>query len=417
MNTTLPYTTTWQMLLEIIFRVVDLRGDRNLPVILSSLPELPGRDLDGPPVSFIHGPPGRNIAIAIGLRAALPDVPLLLIMNADGITLGTNHLIHAARRNIGMTLLLLRSEVTAATEKEPLDRMRWGLPHYQQSIETRAAPLEWTMALQAALVGRGSLLEPDNLAALIHEAIETPGFSMIGVTAGADLELGVLSRTDWPEYFTAYRQWAAPLVNLAAEVTTAAKEPMLPKPVRSVPRYEVRIAGLGGQGIKLAGTILSEAAGLYEGLEATHRGEYGSATRGGPSSVDVIVSSDQITYPGADRPNVLVILSQAAADEYAGSLKSSGYLIVDPDQLNSVPDGALSVPIVRLAREQTGRPIAAGVASLGCVAALSDVISLDSLRQSVARKVPRKTIEKNIAALEAGYAATCNALKGDSNEK
>jgi 2-oxoglutarate ferredoxin oxidoreductase subunit gamma len=129
--------------------------------------------------------------------------------------------------------------------------------------------------------------------------------------------------------------------------------------------------------------------------------------------VDVIVSSDQITYPGADRPDVLVILSQAAADEYAGSLKSSGSLIVDPDQLNAVPDGALPVPIVRLAREQTGRPIAAGVVSLGCVAALSDVISLDSLRQSVARKVPRKTIEKNVAALEAGYAATCNALKGD----
>jgi len=141
MTITLPYLATWQMLMDVLARVVTLRGDRELPIILSSLPELPERELGGPPVSFIHGPPGRNIAVAIGLRAARPHTPLLLIMNADSVTLGTNHLIHAARRNIGMTLLLLRSEVTEATERQPLDRLRWGAPGYQQSIEPMATPL------------------------------------------------------------------------------------------------------------------------------------------------------------------------------------------------------------------------------------------------------------------------------------
>ena len=46
---------------------------------------------------------------------------------------------------------------------------------------------------------------------------------------------------------------------------------------------------MGGQGVKLSGTILSEAAGLGEGLWATHYGEYGSATRGGPSKVDIVM--------------------------------------------------------------------------------------------------------------------------------
>ena len=417
MSIPLTLSETWETLLDVSSRVVALHGDEcQQPILLSSLPVLPGHKLEQPQFSLIHGPPGRNIAIAIGLRAALPDTPLLLIMNADGITLGTNHLIHAARRNIDMTLLLLHSEVTETTVQEPLDRIQWETLGFQQDLENKAKPLDWAIAFQAALVGRGSLLDRDGLAELINDSIETPGFSLVEVTAGTDLELGVLSRTEWPEYFTAYRQWATSFMDLAGGV---AKEKGLirVKPFRSVPRCEVRVMGLGGQGVKLAGMVLSEAAGLLEGLWATHKEEYGSATRGGPSMVDVVISSDRITYPGADNPDILIILSQDKADSYAAKLKQGAHLVVDPDQVKSVPHRAIPVPINRLARELTGRSIAAGVVSLGCAAALSDVVSLDSIRQSVARKVPLKTIEKNIAALDAGYTATCKALEGESDGK
>ena len=106
------------------------------------------------------GPPGRLIAIAIGLRAALPDTPLLLVGAADSITIGTNHLIHAARRNIGMTLLLLRSDVLPP-EHAHLDRIGWGSPANQADLEASGTPLEWATTLQAALVGRGSIQDPE----------------------------------------------------------------------------------------------------------------------------------------------------------------------------------------------------------------------------------------------------------------
>src|SRR5574341_2309377 len=179
------FATTWQLLMDSTCTVMGLGGDREPPVILSSLPDLPYPLKGRAPLSFVQGPPGRIIALAIGLRAALPNTPLVLIMNADSVTLGTNHLIHAARRNIGMTLLLLRSEVTAAADGGSLDRMRWGLPSYQQTIETAPTPLDWVSALDAAFVGRASLRDPDHLAALIHEAVEASGFSVIGVTAEA----------------------------------------------------------------------------------------------------------------------------------------------------------------------------------------------------------------------------------------
>ena len=170
MSNPASYAATWRMLMEVISTAVKLRGDGPAPLILSSLPQLPASEAGDEPFSFIQGPPGRNIAIAVGLRAALPDVPILLIMNSDAITLGTNHLSHAARRNVRMTLLLLRSELTGA-ENEPLDRVRWGSPGFQESIETAATPLEWAKALDAALVARGNINDPDALAALINDAI------------------------------------------------------------------------------------------------------------------------------------------------------------------------------------------------------------------------------------------------------
>jgi hypothetical protein len=252
------FATAWQLLLDSICTVMGLGGSREPPIILSSLPDLPysrdGRE-GRAPLSFIQGPPGRNIALAIGLRAALPRTPLVLIMHADSITLGTNHLIHAARRNIGMTLLLLRSEVARAAGAHSLDRSGWDMPAYQRELETASRPLDWVSALHAAFVGRGRLDDPDQLAQLIHDAIDANGFAVIGVTTESHLPLGVLSRTEYPEYFAAYREWTKGFAQLAAPPAPDRQAPKHRTRGR-VPRCEVRIVGLGGQGVKLAGTVL-----------------------------------------------------------------------------------------------------------------------------------------------------------------
>jgi 2-oxoglutarate ferredoxin oxidoreductase subunit gamma len=383
-----------------------LAPGREPPIVLSSLADLPyevGQASGRAPLSFIQGPPGRNIALAIGLRAALPATPLILIMSADSVTLGTNHLIHAARRNIQMTLLLLRSDVTQSAEPGRLDRMDWSAPYYQPGLESAPAPLAWLTALDAALVGRASLRDPDGLAELIHTAVETRGFTVLGVTTDAELELGVLSRADWPEYFDAYRAWTAALA--APSTHPAARSAPPARPARHVPRSAVRIAGLGGHGIKLAGTVLSEALGRHAGLWTTQRGEYGSATRGGPSAVDVIAGSDPITYPGADDPDVLVLLSQAAAQRYGGSQRPGVVLLADPLEVSPLPAGAVPVPMTAIAREHVGAPIAAGVVALGCIAALTDLVTLEALSQSLAGHVPQRLLARNQAALEAGCTA------------
>lgn len=407
------FENTWQMLLGRICTTL-AHLESGPPIVLSSLGELPynPHDRSRPsPLGFIQGPPGRNIAMAIGMRAALPDTPLVLLMNADSVTLGTNHLIHAARRNVGMTVLLLRFELTQDESLARMDRTGWGTPAYQQNLEAQTRPLEWASALQAPLVGRASLKDPEGLSALLTQAARTRGFSVIGVTSDEALPTGVLSQCERPEYFEAYHRGAAPSVAPAHELPTHQSI----VPTRYLPRIEVRIAGLGGQGVKLAGSVLSEAAALFEGQRATQRGDYGAATRGGPSMVDVVISSEPITYPNADHADLLVLLSQAAADRWSTSAKPGATIVADPAAVKRWPTGALAVPIASLAREHTGKPIAAGIVAVGCVAALSDVVSFDALARSIADNVPRALSEANIAACRAGFDAALAARKESSH--
>jgi 2-oxoglutarate ferredoxin oxidoreductase subunit gamma len=403
----LTFTTAWRQLLD---GIAAAGSGGPAPIVLSSLPALAqlAEESSLSNGAFIQSPPGRNIPLAVGLRAVLPETPLFLIMNADCVTLGTNHLIHAARRNIHLTLLLLRSELTA--EGESPERVSWGLPRWQRDIENVPTPLEWVAELEAGYVGRANLTRPDELVTVLRDAMTTRGFSAVGITTESALPTGALSRDPWPEYFDSYRAWAAPL---RREATAETPAPAKPLPERAVPRLEVRIAGLGGQGIKLAGTVLAEAAGLHGGLWATQRGDYGSATRGGPSMVDVVLGSDPITYPVADHPDVLVLLSQAAADRYAQSVRPGGIVIADQAEVKSPPAGAISVPLTALAREHVGKSIAAGVVALGCLAAVSDVVSLETISLSLQELVPAAVVDNNLAACAAGHAATRAAVRGE----
>lgn len=404
---TIPYSTTWQNLQE-TFEAVAARGQD--PIILSSLPYTPEGDHQHTRFSLIVGPPGRLIAIAIGLRAVLPDQPLILVGAADTVTIGTNHLLHAARRNIGMTLLLLRSDFLPKDDRH-LDRAGLTGSSTSMSLESDATPLEWATAMRASFVARASIHEPAAIAQLIAQSVDGGGFSVIGLTADSTLPFGVLSRCEWPEYFSSYREIMEPLAGTRRAYEAVLK--MTPRP-EAPKRVEVRIAGIGGQGVKLAGTILSEAAGFREGLWATHYGVYGSATRGGPSMVDIVMGSERITYAGADRPDVLVLLSQAAADANLGSVHPGTRIVVEQGAIEPVPQGAIEVPIVRLAREHTGKAVSAGVTALGCVAALNGAVSLNSLVSSVQDRVPRRAVDSNIASLQQAYEMTQNVI-GESS--
>jgi 2-oxoglutarate ferredoxin oxidoreductase subunit gamma len=181
-------------------------------------------------------------------------------------------------------------------------------------------------------------------------------------------------------------------------------------------RFEIRLAGAGGQGMILAGLILAEAAAIYDGKNAIQTQSYGPEARGGASGSEVVISEGRIHYPKVMSPDVLLAMSQEACDKFFYSLKSDGLLIVDSGFVERVPTSrAIVLPITEIAREATGRAITANIVALGLIGGLTGVISRGALEKAVSARVPKGTIELNLQAVAAGW-ERAEALRGQAEE-
>jgi 2-oxoglutarate ferredoxin oxidoreductase subunit gamma len=170
-------------------------------------------------------------------------------------------------------------------------------------------------------------------------------------------------------------------------------------------RYEIRLAGSGGQGLILAGIILAEAAGIYDGKFVCQTQSYGPEARGGASKAEVVISDAEIDYPKAIRPDVLLAMNQKSLDVFLNDLKPGGLLLVDADLVSEAPASrSRALPFTRIARE-LGRAMAANIVALGALAQLSGAVSLESLTAAVLARVPKGTEDLNRQALAAGVAA------------
>jgi 2-oxoglutarate ferredoxin oxidoreductase subunit gamma len=169
-------------------------------------------------------------------------------------------------------------------------------------------------------------------------------------------------------------------------------------------RYEVRLAGEGGQGMILAGVILAEAAAVHDGLNAVQTQSYGPEARGGASRSEVILARGEIDYPKVMAADLLLCMSQEACDKFYSQVKDEGLIVVDLTNVSRLPSHrAIAVPISQIAEEVTGRRITASTVALGFVCGLTGLVSRDALEKSIAERVPAGTEEMNLKALAAGF--------------
>ena len=176
-------------------------------------------------------------------------------------------------------------------------------------------------------------------------------------------------------------------------------------------RFEIRLAGSGGQGLILAGIILAEAAGVYDGKFVCQTQSYGPEARGGASKAEVVISDAPIDYPKAIQPDVLLAMNQKSLDTFLPDLKPGGLLLVDADLVQEAPStGTVALPFTQIARD-LGRAMAANIVALGALAQLTGAVSLDSLTAAVLARVPKGTEDLNKKALAAGVEAVQKYLE------
>lgn len=178
-------------------------------------------------------------------------------------------------------------------------------------------------------------------------------------------------------------------------------------------RFEVRLAGTGGQGVILAGIILSDAAVIGAGKNVAQTQSYGPEARGGASKAEVIISEAEIDYPKVIRADLLLAMSQEACDRYGHDVKPEGWLIIDADQVKRTPPHPriVRVPISRIATEETGRAITANMVALGVIIGLTGLVEPLAIKEAVERRAPAGTKEMNLLAVAAGLRIS-DQLKG-----
>jgi 2-oxoglutarate/2-oxoacid ferredoxin oxidoreductase subunit beta len=136
-----------------------------------------------------HGVHGRALAAASGLKAARPDLTVIAAGgDGDGFSIGGNHFLHACRRNMNITYIVMDNEVYGMTKGQasPTTLPDWcnskmtphgtGIPSFN--------PAAIALAAGASFIARGYSGEPAEMTRLLVEAIEHPGFAFVQVLSG-----------------------------------------------------------------------------------------------------------------------------------------------------------------------------------------------------------------------------------------
>ena len=169
-------------------------------------------------------------------------------------------------------------------------------------------------------------------------------------------------------------------------------------------RVEVRISGLGGQGVVLAGEILGRAA-VYDGKYAVQTQSYGAEARGSAAKSEVIISDKKIGFPKVRKCDILVTMSQSALNKHLDDLKENGILLVDRDKVKEVPKveaKVFSVPATRIAETELKSRIYANAIMLGALTKITGIVSEEAVKKAIVDSVSKETKERNLEGFGKG---------------
>jgi 2-oxoglutarate ferredoxin oxidoreductase subunit beta len=133
-----------------------------------------------------HSIHGRALAVGAGLKLARPDLTVLVAGgDGDGFSIGGNHFLHACRRNVDLTYVVMDNRVYGMTKGQPS-------PTTEADWEGSAMapggtgispfnPLGIALAAGANFIARAFSGDPNGTAHILAQAIQHPGFSLVVV--------------------------------------------------------------------------------------------------------------------------------------------------------------------------------------------------------------------------------------------
>ena len=218
------------ILLGALIRAIDRTGYEKDDIVLVSGIGCSGRLPVYVDFNTLHTTHGRALTFATGVKLANPRLQVIVIMgDGDATAIGGNHFIHAARRNLNLTAIIVNNSVYGMTGGQYSPTTPYGSFSTTSTfgnIEHAFSIAELAVTAGASLVARGTVFHANLLDQWIELAIKKRGFSVVEVISHCPTHFGRKNRAGGPVEMLRWQKEAAVPVEKAK---TLGEEEMLGK--------------------------------------------------------------------------------------------------------------------------------------------------------------------------------------------
>jgi 2-oxoglutarate ferredoxin oxidoreductase subunit beta len=185
----------------IIRAIDDLKWDRDKIVMISGIgcsSRITGY-VDFCTMNTTHG---RALPFATGIKMANPDLKVVVVMgDGDCSAIGGNHFIHAARRNIDLTAIIINNMIYGMTggQYSPLTPTgKFGTTAPYGNIDQSFDLTSLAMAAGASYVARGTVYHVRQSISLMKKALDKKGFSVVEIISDCPISFGKMNKIKSP---------------------------------------------------------------------------------------------------------------------------------------------------------------------------------------------------------------------------
>ncbi len=167
---------------------------------------------------------------------------------------------------------------------------------------------------------------------------------------------------------------------------------------------QVRLSGLGGQGIVLAGLLLGQA-GVIDGKYISASNSYGSQARGSACKSEIVFADGPIDFPHLLEADILVAMSQTAYDLYSKEVREKGLILYDDGFAGpraDLPVRQVGIPATASAVSKFKDGQMANLILLGSLITISGIVSADAVRKAIRIHIQKRFQASDLKALALG---------------
>ena len=211
------------ILLGSLVRAIDRTGYEKDEIVLVSGIGCAGRLPAYVDFNTLHTTHGRALTFATGVKLANPKLQVIVIMgDGDATAIGGNHFIHAARRNLNLTAIIVNNNIYGMTGGQYSPTTPYGARAATAlfgNIEHAFSIAELAVTAGASLVARGTVYHARQLDDLIGLAMKKRGFGVVEVISHCPTQYGRKNRLGGPVEMLRSQKEAAVHVEKAAEMS------------------------------------------------------------------------------------------------------------------------------------------------------------------------------------------------------